>query len=151
MVQTTRDTVTSDDAELRRLIRGHEGERRFPYVDTVGKTSIGIGRNLTDVGLYPDEIAYLFTADLKRCLTDLATFPWFSQMNDVRQRAVCDLRFQLGPDKFRGFHDTLAALARGDYNAASDHLMHSKYAQQVPVRAQMIAGMIATGQDVKLV
>ena len=34
-----------------------EGIRNKPYVDTVGKVTIGVGRNLSDVGLYPDEIS----------------------------------------------------------------------------------------------
>lgn len=35
------------------LIRD-EGVRKFPYKDTVGKTTIGVGRNLDDVGLSQD-------------------------------------------------------------------------------------------------
>ena len=30
------------------LIKHHEGRRAFPYYDSVGKISIGIGRNLAD-------------------------------------------------------------------------------------------------------
>ncbi len=46
-----------------RLIRHHEGVRTHPYVDTVGKLTIGVGRNLTDRGLGVDEINLLFETD----------------------------------------------------------------------------------------
>ena len=36
------------------LIEHHEGRRAFPYYDSVGKISIGIGRNLADRGLSDD-------------------------------------------------------------------------------------------------
>lgn len=141
--------MTSADGRLRSLIWHHEGERRFPYVDTVGKVTIGIGRNLTDVGLYPDEISTLFTNDLNRCLDDLSTFEWFRWLDPWRQRALVDFRFQLGPEGFRSFQATLDAIARKDYAVASAHLLQSKYAQQVPARARTIAAMLATGSDVR--
>ena len=140
--------MTSGDGLLRALLRQHEGERMFPYVDTVGKTTIGVGRNLTDVGLYPDEISYLFTNDLNRCIDDLMGFEWFRVLDANRQRALVDLRFQLGPTRFREFHATIAALATRDYTLASANLLRSLYAQQVPQRAKTIAAMIA-GTDTR--
>ena len=40
------------------LIRD-EGLRLFPYTDTVGKLTIGVGRNLTDAGISADEAEVL--------------------------------------------------------------------------------------------
>ena len=42
------------DKLLSDLVRD-EGLRLRPYADTVGKTTIGVGRNLTDVGISHDE------------------------------------------------------------------------------------------------
>jgi GH24 family phage-related lysozyme (muramidase) len=36
------------------LIEHHEGRRAFPWYDSAGKISIGIGRNLSDRGLSDD-------------------------------------------------------------------------------------------------
>ena len=41
---------------LTELLKKHEGIRSKPYKDTVGKITIGVGRNLDDVGLSNDEI-----------------------------------------------------------------------------------------------
>ena len=36
-----------------------------PYMDSVGKCTIGVGRNLTDRGLSVDEVELLFEIDFK--------------------------------------------------------------------------------------
>ena len=53
------------DEELYAQLSLHEDKRSFPYVDSVGKVSIGIGRNLDDRGLSPDEIDYLYRNDIE--------------------------------------------------------------------------------------
>ena len=45
------------------LVRKHEGVSVYPYADTVGKITIGVGRNLSDRGLEADEIEALFATD----------------------------------------------------------------------------------------
>ncbi len=126
-------------------IERHEGRRRFPYADTVGKLTIGIGRNLTDKGLTDDEIDYLLSNDLKECRDDLATFPWWAGLDDVRRNVLLDMRFNLGSAGFRKFTGTLAAVAQGDYVKASEQMVKSKWASQVKDRAQRLARMMATG------
>lgn len=48
-----------------------EGLRLKPYRDTVGKLTIGIGRNLDDVGISEAEAEYLLSNDLDRTISDL--------------------------------------------------------------------------------
>ena len=45
-----------------------EGKRNKPYRDTVGKLSIGVGRNLDDKGLSDGEIAILLEHDINDAL-----------------------------------------------------------------------------------
>ena len=51
-------------AALLRLLTRHEGRRPFPYLDTAGKLTIGVGRNLTDRGLSSAEIDLLLANDI---------------------------------------------------------------------------------------
>ena len=96
--------MTSEDLDaLRQQLRLHEGLRLFPYVDTVGKTTIGCGRNLTDKGITIEEARFLLDHDITECLADLHSFGWFIGLDSIRQRALVDLRFNLGPIRFRGF------------------------------------------------
>jgi len=95
----------------KQLIR-HEGMRTKPYTDTVGKLTIGCGRNLTDRGLSDEEIAYLLNNDINECFRQLdASFPWFFGLDVVRQRVFVDLCF-MGIGKLRGFVKMLAAIDR---------------------------------------
>jgi lysozyme len=127
------------------LIELHEGRRRFPYVDTVGKTSVGVGRNLTDKGLSDSEIDYLLMNDIRECTDDLKTFLWWDDLDDVRRNVLIDMRFNLGPSRFRQFKATLAAVAMGDYVTASDQMRKSKWYRQVKGRGERLARMMSTG------
>jgi lysozyme len=46
-------------------LRVDEAVRAKLYKDSVGKWTIGVGRNLDDVGLRPDEIDYLLDNDVR--------------------------------------------------------------------------------------
>lgn len=48
-------------------------------------------------------------------------------------------------DRFLTFVNTLAAIKRGDYTAAADGMLASKWANQVGARAQRLAAMMRTG------
>lgn len=126
----------------------HEGRRRFPYTDTVGKLSIGVGRNLTDKGLRDDEIDYLLMNDIQECRTDLQTFPWFRTLDPVRQQALGDFRFNLGAAGFRKFTQMIAALEAKDYARAARSMKASRWARQVqPSRSARLIQMMETGAD----
>jgi lysozyme len=123
----------------------HEGRRAKPYTDTVGKLTIGVGRNLTDKGLSDSEIDYLLMNDIRECTDDLKTFLWWDDLDEVRRNVLIDMRFNLGPSRFRGFKATLAAVAMGDYVTASDQMRKSKWYRQVKGRGERLARMMSTG------
>jgi lysozyme len=123
----------------------HEDRRTKPYVDTVGKITIGVGRNLTDKGLSDSEIDFLLMNDIRECTDDLKTFLWWDDLDEVRRNVLIDMRFNLGPSRFRGFRATLAAVAMGDYVTASDQMRKSKWYRQVKGRGERLARMMSTG------
>jgi lysozyme len=126
----------------------HEGLRLRPYVDTVGKLTIGVGRNLTDKGLSKPEALHLLENDIHECIADLASAPWLERLDAVRQRAMLDLRFNLGPTRFRLFKQMLRALDDLRYGDAADALLASKWATQVqPARRDRLVRMLRTGID----
>lgn len=128
--------------DVKKLIEDHEGRRHKPYKCTAGKTSIGIGRNLDDVGLSDDEIDYLFANDLKRAQDAAAKYPWFSGLSEVRQAAVLDLLFNLGPTRFAGFRNFIQAMSLKQYVWAAAELVDSKWYSQVGRRGPRIVSMI---------
>jgi lysozyme len=132
--------------QLQRDLRRDEGTRSHVYTDTVGRLTVGVGRNISDVGLSPDEIQLLLDNDCARAFAIASAFPWFATLDEVRQRVVLNLAFNLG-GKLLQFHDTLGAIARGAYVVAADHLQHSKWFTQVGQRGPRLVAMLRTGKD----
>lgn len=141
--------TASERAAVRGLLTKHEAYREFPYRCTRGKLTIGIGRNLDANGIDLEEARYLLDRDIAKCVADLSSFPWFEGMDRIRQRALIDMRFQLGAAGFRSFHRMIAALSQKDYETAFAHAVDSKWARQdTPARAREIAQMLRTGKEV---
>ena len=141
------------DARLIEQLRLHEGERRKAYRDTVGKLTIGIGRNLDDKGLRRDEIEYLLANDIADSRADLDRYlPWWRGLDPVRQRVLIDMVFNMGAGSPKGggllsFVNTLSEIRRGEYAIAADMMLASKWAAQVGRRAVRLATMMRTGMD----
>lgn len=133
-------------AALRAQLREHEGVRLFPYTDTVGKMTIGCGRNLTDNGISQATCDQMLDEDIGHALDGLHTFSWFSELDDVRQRALIDLAFNVGLTRLHGFRLMLAAIESGDYEEAAKQMLTSRWASQVGQRAVRLAGMMASGR-----
>lgn len=131
---------------IRDLLVKHEGLRLKPYLDTVGKLTIGIGRNLTDVGITLLEVETLFDTDL-RVATDAAQeiFPHFWTYSDNRKNALLDMIFQLGKTRFLGFKHFIAAVQEEHWGLAQEEMLNSLWATQVPSRAQEDAALIMAG------
>lgn len=140
--------TNGDRAALVGQLHRHEGIRLRPYTDSVGKLTIGCGRNLTDNGITLVESDLLLSNDIEECILDLVNFGWFVHMAPIRQRAVVDLRFNLGPAKFRRFVKMLDALERYDFPTAADEALASVWAEQIqPSRRDRVVSMLRTGVD----
>lgn len=136
--------ITRLEADLKR----DEGVKNFPYLCTEDKLTIGVGRNLDDVGLSDDEIDYLLRNDIERVINELySRLDFFSSLCEVRQRALANMVFNLGINRFMGFRKMINALEAGDYTKAMIEALDSKWARQVGARSDRIARMIKTGED----
>jgi lysozyme len=138
-------------AELRR----DEGVRYSPYKDTKGVLTVGVGHNLAAHPLpagwkYPlndIQVNSLLDDDLESVFHDLdADLPWWTDLSDVRQRALANFVFQLGINKALGFTKSLPLIRQGKYTAAADNMLLSDWAKQTPNRAKRVTQMIRTGQ-----
>lgn len=124
-----------------------EGLRLKPYLDTVNKLTIGIGRNLTDVGITRDEAFTLVNHDIDRVIAEMRVkFPWWPALDEVRQRVLANMAFNLGVPKLLTFHNTLNHIANGDYKRAAAGMRDSLWAKQVGARAERLAKAMETGQ-----
>jgi lysozyme len=134
-----------DKEQLIKLLKKHEGVRLKPYRDSVGKLTIGVGRNLEDVGITEDEADMMLMNDIDRCFYDLNYhLPWFSYLDKIRQMVLVDMCF-MGIYALLGFKDTLESIKLGDYEKASKQMLESKWAIQVGDRAKELSEMMKTG------
>ncbi len=128
---------------LREQLMRHEGMRLFPYTDTVGKLTIGVGRNLTDRGLSKDEVMYLLNNDLALVVEEVQRYiPWSRQLDDARRDVLYNMCFNMGIRKLLGFKNFLSCLRVGAYADAADHMLNSLWAKQVGERAEELAFIV---------
>lgn len=136
MDQNLKECVTN-------MLIADEDEKLFPYKDSKGLITVGIGRCLDRIGISHDESLYLFNNDLRRVLKDLTTyFPWYESLTSVRQAAMINLCFNLGIANLNKFKKFLAAMEKGLYLTAKTELLDSLYAKQLPARSKRVAHMI---------
>ena len=128
------------------LIR-HEGLMLKPYRDSMGILTIGVGRNLDDVGITRDEAIMMLNHDIDTARADLArVFPWTQNLDPVRLDALTNMVFNLGIGRLRGFARMLLALQAGDWNEAAQQALDSKWAVQVGNRSHELAQQFITGK-----
>ena len=131
------------------MLRKHEGIETHAYTDTVGKVTIGVGRNIDSkggIGISDEEIDYLLTNDVRRVNAELvAGFSWYNAIAPARKDAMMDICFNLGLPRLKKFKKALSAMALGDYEAAATEFLDSRWAKQVGQRAITITNMIRSG------
>ncbi len=165
--------MTFDRVKLISELIRDEDERLRAYRCTAGKRTIGIGRNLDDVGISAAETAALgitvasciargiTTAqsralcdnDVARCERDLdRELSWWRGLAPVRQRVLFNMCFNMGIGR-RGksgllsFTNTLASIQRGDFAAAAAGMRASRWHDQVGQRAVRLERMMETGKE----
>ncbi|HLX54648.1 MAG TPA: hypothetical protein VKR58_11935 [Aquella sp.] len=132
-------------SNLKSLLIRHEALKKYPYTDTVGKITIGIGRNISDEGLSLSEIDILFFNDVDCYYQFLSSYPWFKQLNEARQLILIDMCF-MGIKHFQEFREMIKALNNRDYETAAQEVLNSEYAKEVHGRANDIAEVLRTGE-----
>ena len=122
-----------------------EGRKERVYTDTVGKLTVGVGRNISDRAFSDDEIDLMLANDIKLVEQALdRNLPWWRQMNDARQNVLANMCF-MGIGTLLGFVNTLAAMKEGRYEDAAKGMLASKWATQVGNRAKRLAEVMRTG------
>ena len=127
------------------LIR-HEGMRLKPYTDTVGKLTIGVGRNLTDNGITEEEARSMLKSDIHDATKDIRNnFKWYDTLSTNRKRVIIAMVFNMGINRFKRFKKTIAHIESEDYEDAALEMLRSKWALQVGKRADELSKIMRNG------
>ena len=133
-----------DYTRLSKHLLYHEGIRLKPYRCSADKLTIGIGRNIEDVGITEEEAFYLLNNDIKKVVEQCQrNFEWFDGLNDLRKEAIVNLVFNMGFGKFLQFKKTIKHIENEEFELAGAELLDSRYAQQVGQRAIDVANQLA--------
>ncbi len=131
---------------LKKQLARHEGSRLKPYKDSVGKLTIGVGRNLDDVGISSDEEDLMLNNDIDRATNDLTShIAWWNSLDEARSLVLVNMTFNMGISRLMQFQHMLAALQSGDYQKAADEMVNSEWYKQTGVRALELVNQMRTG------
>jgi len=155
------------DNLIQKLIQ-HEGLRLQAYKDSLGIATIGIGRNLEDRGITPEELEwmdipnmdtiyeygiseadamYLAQNDVQIVEEELArAHPCVDRLDAVRQLVLVDMAFNLGVPRLCKFKKMWAAIEAEDFSTAAKEMLDSRWATQVKSRATKLSNAMHNGE-----
>ena len=126
-------------------LKRDEGYRQFPYVDTVGKTSIGVGFNLTDVGLYTEEIEFILKNRVLKVQTELSQYVWYTDQDEVRRGVLENMGYNMGVATLLHFPSMIHFFSIKDYVNAAAAMEASVWFGQVGPRAVRLKEQTTSG------
>lgn len=141
---------------LRTQITLEEADKKFAYDDAtgappklVGKLTIGRGWNLTDRGIPQQVSDLLYEIAMSEVINELdAKLPWWTTLDEVRQRVLADMCYNLGIGGLLGFRKFLASTMHLKFVEAAAEGRGSAWFTQVKGRGVRLMKMMETGQDV---
>jgi lysozyme len=138
------------------LIRD-EAIRLRTYRCSAGHLTIGVGHKITPQDRIDEgdtislEAAGLFLSrDIATALGTANTVfgrGRFESMTDARQRAITNMIFNLGAERFAKFVKMITAIKSHRWDDAARECLDSHYAKQVGRRAKRVAQALRSGQD----
>ncbi len=132
------------DEAIKEQIKKDEACRLKLYLDSLGNLTGGWGHYFSEGDEITQEIAdLLFDMDFKEVLRWYKMFGF--ELDDVRRSVVINMLYNLGYNKFMGFHKMISALRKHDYRTAADEMMNSLWAKQVKTRALRLHNMMLSG------
>lgn len=157
-------------SKIKSQLKVHEGRRNDVYLDTAKprRRTVGIGHNLeadpapeilgkkelkektgnTKADMITDkQIDALFKKDVDKHLAELLTLipaAELCKLSENRQLVMLDMAFNMGigTDGLGGFRNTLAALAKGDFEAVAKGMGNSLWFKQVGNRSKRLVYMM---------
>ena len=130
---------------LERQLCRDEELRLKPYRDSVGKLSIGVGRNLDDNGIRESEAMSMLRNDVIEVIHEAEGLDVWWNLDEERQGVIANMLFNMGLKRLLTFEKMFKALEKGDYELASTEMMDSKWARQVGDRASRLSEQMKKG------
>ncbi|ACJ20056.1 glycoside hydrolase family protein [Coxiella burnetii] len=133
------------------FLKRHEGFSPHLYKDSVGKWTIGYGRNLEDDPLHEYEAEFLLMQDIERLDKALSLHEAYQALDNERKAIILDMAYNLGYGGLMKFTHLWQALEKQDYEQAAKEMLNSEWAEEVKSRATELAQLMDSSwvQDVR--
>lgn len=136
-----------DIERLKKQVIANEGIRKTAYKDTLNNWTIGVGHliklpdeeYLLDKELTDLEVDQIFVTDLNQAIDDARKFIDADSIPDEAFEVVVDMAFNLGLPKLSKFKNFQQALKDKDFVKASEEMLDSLWAKQLPNRSKRLA------------
>lgn len=174
-IQKVKNERNNFDKVKMKVAEYFEGRKLKAYKDTVGKWTVGIGKNFDDVkfikseeemirrrlkdydtnidllvienGISEEECDYLYANSSKIAEKDArALISNFDDLSEARQIALIDFSFNVGYNVMKSFKNTRSFIEAGEFKKASDGFKNSLWYKQVGRRSPIICNIIETGE-----
>lgn len=131
----------------------HEGTERYAYRDSRGYLTIGKGRCIDERGKNPlsdKAIDFLLNEQIDVVEQDLDRWlPWWRELDQIRQRVLADMCYNMGIYTLRQFVHTLQFVKDGNYTEAAKAMILSDWYKETGRRAVRLVKMMELGLDVE--
>jgi lysozyme len=133
---------------LKKQIVSSEGIRYEAYKDTLGHWTIGIGHLIKDdekdlitreKPLTNAEVDVIFHRDLNQAIDDARKFIDENSIHEIAFEICVDMAFNLGLPKLSQFKRFKQALIDNNYILASQEMLDSRWAKQLPNRSKRLS------------
>ena len=135
--------------EMTEEIKADEGVVHEVYLDHLGLPTVGVGHLIREddpehglaVGTKIDSerVHELFEADLYTCVAETKLlYPQFEELPAEAQKILCNMMFNLGRPRLSKFIKMREHVNNGAWSDAANEMLDSRWAKQVPNRANRL-------------
>lgn len=134
--------MSADKARM--MLEADEGLRLKPYRCTAGKLTIGVGRNLDDVGISKATAYQMLDEDILTAqgICERIFAGQFAGWSENRRLGWVNLAFNLGQSRLLQFRNTIRAARANDWVAVESGLRGSLWFKQVKSRAERVIRLV---------
>ena len=138
-----------DILKLRKQLEIDEGVVHEIYLDHLGYPTFGIGHLVTEsdpehglavgIAISPERCSQAFSSDIHGVITDCEIlYPDFSNLPEEAQQIIANMMFNLGRPRLSKFVGMKRGVDDGDWDAAADEMVDSRWYRQVGARAERL-------------
>lgn len=131
---------------LKEQLKRDEQLRLKVYLDSRGHPTIGYGRSLDTHGISVAEAEMLLDHDIASITAEVfALLPWVQDLDEVRQAAILNMAFNVGPHGLLQSPQMLRHAKAGEWGAAGAEMVSGPWAQEVGDRAWRLQRQLESG------